>query len=122
MLTFSDENAALDLYKTAFNAQLLWHLGDGGQVAVAGLSIDGAKFFLAHESPPHGTRAPADAGYTTVRIEYSLTTRSRCTGERTRLELSSEVQLKNMSTQCLGQIRSNECFRVLCGTRLAICC
>ena len=67
------------------------------------------------------TRAPADAGYTTVRIEYSLTTRSRCTGERTRLELSSEVQLKNMSTQCLGQIRSNECSRVLCGTRLAIC-
>lgn len=53
MLTFSDATAAIDLYKTAFNAQLLWHLGDGGQVAVAGLSIDGAKFFLAHESLPH---------------------------------------------------------------------
>jgi uncharacterized glyoxalase superfamily protein PhnB len=36
---------------------------------VAGLSIDGAPFFLAHESPPHGTRAPASAGFTTVRIE-----------------------------------------------------
>jgi len=69
MLAVSDANAAIDFYKTAFNAQLLWHLGDGGQVVVAGLSIDGAKFFLAHESPPHGTRAPAAAGYTTVRIE-----------------------------------------------------
>jgi uncharacterized glyoxalase superfamily protein PhnB len=36
---------------------------------VAGLSVDGAKFFLAHESPPHGTRGPASAGFTTVRIE-----------------------------------------------------
>ena len=37
--------------------------------SVAGLSIDGAPFFLAHESPPHGTRSPASAGFTTVRIE-----------------------------------------------------
>jgi uncharacterized glyoxalase superfamily protein PhnB len=43
----------------------LWHLDE----AVAGLSIDGANFFLAHQSPPHGTRSPASAGFTTVRIE-----------------------------------------------------
>jgi uncharacterized glyoxalase superfamily protein PhnB len=36
---------------------------------VAGLSIDDAQFFLAHESPPHGTRSPDSAGFTTVRIE-----------------------------------------------------
>ncbi len=36
---------------------------------VAGLSIDGAIFFLAHESPPHKTRGPNSAGFTTVRIE-----------------------------------------------------
>ena len=28
-----------------------------------------ADFFLAHESPPHGTRGPAGVGFTTVRIE-----------------------------------------------------
>jgi PhnB protein len=67
MLAVSDGNAAIAFYKAAFGAMLLWHL-DGGHV-VAGLSIDGAQFFLAHESPPHGTRSPDSAGFTTVRIE-----------------------------------------------------
>jgi PhnB protein len=67
MLAVGDGNAAIEFYKAAFGATLLWHL-DGGHV-VAGLSIDGAQFFLAHESPLHGTRGPASAGFTTVRIE-----------------------------------------------------
>jgi PhnB protein len=67
MLAVSDGNAAIEFYKAAFGATILWHL-DGGHV-VAGLSIDGAQFFLAHESPPHGTRGPVSAGFTTVRIE-----------------------------------------------------
>ena len=68
MLAVSDGNAAIDFYKAAFGAELLWHLEGGGHI-VAGLSIDGAKFFLAHESPPHGTRSPTGVGFTTVRIE-----------------------------------------------------
>jgi PhnB protein len=67
MLAVSDGNAAIAFYKAAFGATLLWHL-DGGHV-VAGLSIDEASFFLATESPPHGTRGPSSAGFTTVRIE-----------------------------------------------------
>jgi PhnB protein len=67
MLAVSDGNAAVAFYKAAFGATVRWHLGDGH--AVAGLSIDGAEFFLAHESPPHATRSPASAGFTTVRIE-----------------------------------------------------
>jgi PhnB protein len=67
MLAVSDGNAAIAFYRAAFGAALLWHL-DGAHV-VAGLSIDGAKFFLAHESPRHGTRSPSSAGFTTVRIE-----------------------------------------------------
>jgi PhnB protein len=68
MLAVSDGNAAIDFYKAAFGAQLLWHLGSGGDV-VAGLSVDGAEFFLAQESPLYGTRGPSSAGFTTVRIE-----------------------------------------------------
>src|ERR1051326_3550769 len=67
MLAVSDGNAAIAFYKAAFGAELLWHL-DGGHV-VAGLSIDGASFFLATESPQYGTRAPSSTGFTTVRIE-----------------------------------------------------
>jgi PhnB protein len=68
MLAVGDGNAAIEFYKAAFGATVLWHL-DGGEHVVAGLSIDGSKFFLATESPPHGTRDPASAGFTTVRIE-----------------------------------------------------
>jgi PhnB protein len=68
MLAVSDGNAAIEFYRAAFGATVLWHLNGGGHV-VAGLSIDGAEFFLAHESPPHGTRGPASVGFTTVRIE-----------------------------------------------------
>ncbi len=68
MLAVSDGNGAIEFYKAAFGATVLWHLDGGGHV-VAGLSIDDARFFLATESPPHGTRGPASAGFTTVRIE-----------------------------------------------------
>ena len=67
MLAVSDGNAAIAFYQQAFGAELLWHLGDGH--VVAGLAIGGAEFFLANESPPYGTRGPAAAGFTTVRIE-----------------------------------------------------
>ncbi|HTS37975.1 MAG TPA: VOC family protein [Candidatus Solibacter sp.] len=68
MLAVSDGSAAIAFYRQAFGAELLWHLGDGADV-VAGLSIQGAKFFLAHEEPQYGTCGPAAAGFTTVRIE-----------------------------------------------------
>ncbi len=67
MLAVSDGNAAIRFYKAAFGAIVLWSLGEDH--VVAGLSIDGAEFFLATESPPHGTRGPASVGFTTVRIE-----------------------------------------------------
>ncbi len=67
MLAVNDGNAAIAFYKAAFGAVLLWRLGD--EHVVAGLAIEGAQFFLAHESPPHGTRSPASVSFTTVRIE-----------------------------------------------------
>ncbi len=68
MLAVRDGNAAIEFYKLAFGASVLWHLDGGGHI-VAGLEIGGAKFFLAHESPEYGTRGPDSAGFTTVRIE-----------------------------------------------------
>ena len=68
MLAVSDGNAAIEFYKSAFDATVLWRLA-GGEHIVAGLSVHGAPFFLASESPEYGTRGPAAAGFTTVRIE-----------------------------------------------------
>jgi PhnB protein len=67
MLAVSSGQAAIDYYRAAFGAKLLWQVEAG--IVVAGLEIDGAKFFLAQESPTCGTRGPSSAGFTTVRIE-----------------------------------------------------
>jgi PhnB protein len=67
MLAVTDGNAAIKFYKAAFGATVLWTLGDDH--VVAGLSINGAEFFLATESPQYGTRGPSSVGFTTVRIE-----------------------------------------------------
>lgn len=68
LLAVIDGNAAIEFYKAAFDASVLWHLESSGHV-VAGLLIHGAPLFLAQESPSFGTRSPASAGFTTVRIE-----------------------------------------------------
>ena len=68
MLAVSHGEAAIDFYRSAFDANVLWKLGEGADI-VAGLEIGGAAFFLAYEAPQYGTRAPDLAGLTTVRIE-----------------------------------------------------
>jgi len=62
MLAVTDGNAAIKFYQAAFGAELLWHLDAGGHV-VAGLSIDGAKFFLAHEARALGHAQPFVRGF-----------------------------------------------------------
>jgi PhnB protein len=68
MLAVSNGSRAIDFYKAAFGAEELWRIGDG-EAVVAGLSVNGADFFLAKQSPSHGTRSPDAVGATTVRIE-----------------------------------------------------
>jgi PhnB protein len=68
MLAVSDGPSAIEFYKAAFGAEVLWQLDGDGHI-VAGLSVEGAQFFLAHEEPDYGTRSPDSAGFTTVRIE-----------------------------------------------------
>lgn len=67
MLAVTDPVAAIEFYKVAFGAEERWRIAGGGFV-VAGLTVDGAEFFLAKADPP-GTRGPDDVGGTTVRIE-----------------------------------------------------
>lgn len=68
MLAVSDGAEAVEFYQRAFGAEVYWTIDAGGHI-VAGLAIGGARFFLSTESPEFGTRGPAAAGFTTVRIE-----------------------------------------------------
>lgn len=63
MLAVSDTLAAVEWYKEALGARVLWSLG-----SVAGLEIDGAAFFL-HQPVQNGFDSPKEIGTTTVRVE-----------------------------------------------------
>jgi PhnB protein len=63
MLAVPDAPAAVDWYKRALGATVLWSLG-----SVAGLEIEGAPFFLA-EPARNGWNSPNEIGTTTVRVE-----------------------------------------------------
>jgi uncharacterized glyoxalase superfamily protein PhnB len=67
MLAVSDAAAAIEFYKRAFGAIERWRIGE--PAAVAGMTVDGAEFFLAGHAPARGTRSPDGVGHTTVRIE-----------------------------------------------------
>ena len=49
---------AIDFYRAAFGAEERYRVdGEGGEV-VARLSVDGAEFWVADESPPHQNFSP----------------------------------------------------------------
>ena len=58
---------AVAFYKTAFGANELFKIDDGGSV-VAQLAVEGAKFWVADESPPHHNFSPETLGGATARF------------------------------------------------------
>ena len=63
MLAVTDTPAAVEWYKEALDATVLWSLG-----SVAGLEIAGAAFFLG-EPANNGWESPQKLGITTTRVE-----------------------------------------------------
>jgi PhnB protein len=63
MLAVDDTPTAVEWYKRALGATVLWSLG-----AVAGLEIAGAPFFLG-EPANNGWQSPAKLGITSTRVE-----------------------------------------------------
>jgi len=63
MLAVSDTPTAVEWYKRALGATLLWSLG-----SVAGLEIAGAPFFLGQPAN-NGWESPSKLGITSTRVE-----------------------------------------------------
>ncbi len=59
---------AIDFYKEAFGASELMRVTSPDGEVVAELSIDGARFFVADESPPNDNCSPETLGGTSVRM------------------------------------------------------
>ena len=68
MLSVRRGQSAIEFYKRAFGAEELFRIeSDTGEV-VAHLSVDGAEFWLADESPEHFNFSPESLGGGSVRI------------------------------------------------------
>ena len=67
MLSVRNGAGAVEFYKAAFGAEVLFLLEDGGAV-VAQLSVGGAVFWVADESPKHLNFSPETLGGGTVRL------------------------------------------------------
>jgi PhnB protein len=60
--------AAVEFYKKAFSAEVLFYITDPDGGAVAELSINGVHFLVADESPEHGNFSPETLGGSTIRM------------------------------------------------------
>ena len=63
MLAVPDAPAAVEWYKQALGATVLWSLG-----SVVGMELEGAPFFLA-EPANNGWESPSNLGITSCRVE-----------------------------------------------------
>jgi PhnB protein len=60
--------SAIDFYKRAFGAEELFCIQDDKGEVVARMSVDGAEFWLADESPKHFNFSPESLGGGSVRM------------------------------------------------------
>jgi PhnB protein len=71
MLSVRNGPKAVEFYQAAFGADTLFRLDDGGSV-VAQLSVQGAEFWVADESPEHANFSPETLGGGTVRLVLTV--------------------------------------------------
>jgi PhnB protein len=68
MLSVRRGAQAVDFYKAAFGAAEIFRIDDDKGAVVARLSVDGAEFWVADESPEHANFSPESLGGGTVRM------------------------------------------------------
>jgi PhnB protein len=59
---------AVEFYKAAFGATEVYHVEDPGGSVVSRLSVHGAEFWVADESPEHANFSPESLGGGSVRM------------------------------------------------------
>jgi PhnB protein len=68
MLSVRNGSRAVEFYKAAFGAIEVYRVEDPGGAVVSRLSVDGAEFWLADESPEHANFSPESLGGGSVRM------------------------------------------------------
>lgn len=68
MLSVRDAARAVEFYKKAFGAVEVYRVEDPGGSVISRLSIEGAEFWVADESPEHGSFSPESLQGGTARM------------------------------------------------------
>src|SRR5262245_45610832 len=68
MLSVRSGARAVEFYKKAFGAVEVYRVEDPDGAVVSRLSVDGAEFWVADESPEHSNFSPDSLGGGTVRL------------------------------------------------------
>src|SRR5882724_10439495 len=68
MLSVRNGARAVEFYKSAFGAAEVYRVEDPGGSVVSRLSVEGAEFWLADESPEHGNFSPGSLGGGSARM------------------------------------------------------
>jgi PhnB protein len=68
MLSVRRGAQAIAFYQAAFGAEVLYRIDDAAGEVVARLSIAGAEFWVADESPDHANYSPESLGGSTSRM------------------------------------------------------
>lgn len=68
MLSVRNGARAIDFYRAAFGAEVLFRVDAEDGAVVAELSVDGSRFWVADESPEHFNFSPETLGGGSVRI------------------------------------------------------
>ena len=68
LLSVRNGARAVEFYKAAFDAAETFRVEDASGAVVATLSVNGAEFWVADESPPHQNFSPESLGGGTVRM------------------------------------------------------
>ena len=72
MLSVRHGARAVEFYKSAFGAIEVYRMEDPGGSVVSRLSVDGAEFWVADESPKHGNFSPETLGGGSVRMVMTV--------------------------------------------------
>jgi PhnB protein len=68
MLSVRNGARAVEFYKTAFGAEVLFRIGEGNEPVVAQLAMGTAEFWVADESPQHYNFSPDTLTGSTMRM------------------------------------------------------
>jgi PhnB protein len=68
MLSVRRGAEAVEFYKSAFAAKVVYRIDAPDGAVVARLSVEGAEFWVADESPEHGNFSPETLAGSTVRM------------------------------------------------------